>query len=251
MTTIAYGIHPVLEMLSKRRWRFVNIHIDRTCARRQSMERILRAAKARGIPVQMDDEQALRKLAAGGVHQGVVAVLEGIPYAAIEDILVAWRNSGLKATILVLDGVQDPHNLGALMRTAYCAGCHGIVLPRDRSASLAPATLKAAAGAAAHIPVARVTNLASTLDMLRQAGIWIIGTAPEAATEVFKTDLDLDLALVMGGEEKGLRPIVRKRCDQMLSIPMKGDILSLNVSVAAGVILFEILRQRRFGGVST
>jgi len=93
------------------------------------MERILRAAKARGIPVQLDDEQALRKLAAGGVHQGVVAVLEGIPYAAIEDILLAWRNSGLKATILVLDGVQDPHNLGALVRTAYCAGCHGIVLP--------------------------------------------------------------------------------------------------------------------------
>jgi len=99
--------------------------------------------------------------------------------------------------------------------------------------------------------VARVTNLASTIDTLRQAGIWIIGTAPEATTEVFKTDLDLDLALVMGGEEKGLRPIVRKRCDQMLSIPMKGDILSLNVSVAAAVILFEILRQRRFGGVST
>ena len=251
MATIAYGIHPVREMLTERRWCFIEIHIDRACLRRQPVEEIIQAARLRSIPVHLDDEHTLRKLAAGGVHQGVVAVLEGIPYVSIADIMEAWRTSGLKATILALDGVQDPHNLGALVRTAYCAGCHGIVLPRDRSASLTPAALKASAGAAAHIPVARVTNMASALDMLRQAGIWIIGTAPEAATDPYETDLDMDLALVMGGEEKGLRPLVRKQCDQVLSIPMVGHISSLNVSVATGVVLFEILRQRRFGRVST
>jgi 23S rRNA (guanosine2251-2'-O)-methyltransferase len=251
MATIIYGIHPVHEVLKKKEWRVLKIHMERTAAGRPSMDEIIQAAKVRGIPVQLDDKQSLRKLAAGGVHQGVIAILDGIPYADIDDVIGAWRNSGLKATILVLDGVQDPHNLGALVRTAYCAGCHGIVLPRDRSAALTPAAFKATAGAAAHIPVAQVTNLASALDKLRQRGIWIIGTSPEAAGDIFETELDLDLALVMGGEEKGLRPIVRRRCDRMVRIPMAGHISSLNVSVAAGVILFEILRQRRSGRPAT
>ncbi|MBW2149024.1 MAG: 23S rRNA (guanosine(2251)-2'-O)-methyltransferase RlmB [Deltaproteobacteria bacterium] len=251
MATIVYGIHPVHEMLKNSRWRIAEVHLDRKRARRRPLDEIAREAEARGISIVLHDDQTLRKLAAGGVHQGVVAVLEGIPYASMEDILMAWRNSGQKATILVLDGVQDPHNLGAIVRTAHCAGCHGIILPRDRSASLTPAAIKASAGAAAHIPVARVTNLASALNMLRQEGIWIVGTAAEAGTDLFDSDLDLDLALAMGGEGKGLRPLVGKRCDLTVRIPMIGINWSLNVSVAAGVILFEILRQRRLAGVSS
>jgi len=245
MATIVYGIHPVREILTNKTWRLVEVHIASTCVHRKPVEAVIQAAAARGVPVHLESDQALGKLAGGGVHQGVVGVLEGIPYASLEDIKTAWRSSGRKAAILALDGVQDTHNLGALLRTAYCAGCHGVVLPRDRSASLTPAAIKAAAGAAAHIPVARVTNLASALDVLRQEGIWIMGAAPEAAADLYQTDLNIDLALVMGGEEKGLRPLVRKKCDLMVRIPMLGNVQSLNVSVAAGVILFEILRQRR------
>ncbi len=251
MATIAYGIHPIREMLKNSRWCIVELHLDRKRSRHQPLDEIVRKAEALGIRILLDDDQTLRKLSEGGVHQGVVAVLEGIPYASIEDILMAWRKSDQKATILVLDGVQDPHNLGALVRTAHCVGCQGIVLPRDRSASLRPAAIKASAGAAVHIPVARVNNIASALNTFRKEGIWIIGTAAEAGTNLFDSDLDLDLALVMGGEEKGLRPIVRKRCDRMVRVPMVGDISSLNVSVAAGVILFEVLRQRRLAGVSS
>ena len=190
-------------------------------------------------------------MASGGVHQGVVAVLESIPYSGIEDIIESWRRSGQKAFILLLDCVQDPQNLGALIRTACCAGCHGVVLPRDRSASLTPSAIKASAGAPAHIPVARVTNLAATLDSLRREAIWIIGAAPDAAVDIFKANLNIDIALVMGGEEKGLRPIIRKKCDEMVRIPTLGAVSSLNVSVAAGIFLFEILRQRLTGAVST
>jgi 23S rRNA (guanosine2251-2'-O)-methyltransferase len=251
MAAILYGIHPVCEVLKRQEWPVLKIHMDRTSAGRPPMQQIVQTARSRGIPVQLEDKQSLRKLAGAGVHQGVVAILQEVPYADLDDIMSAWRNSGLKATILVLDSVQDPHNLGALVRTAYCAGCHGVVLPKDRSASLTPAAIKASAGAAVHIPVARVTNLAYALDRLRQCGIWIIGTSPESAQDIFETEFDLDLALVMGGEEKGLRPIVRKRCHAMVRIPMAGHISSLNVSVAAGVILFEILRQRRWSRAAT
>jgi len=173
-----------------------------------------------------------------------VAVVEGYGYATLEKIIDRWKKSGIRALILVLDSIQDPRNLGALVRTANVCGAHGVIIPRDRAARITPIVVKASAGATALTPVARVTNIASTLERLKEEGIWILGAEAQAETPFFQQDMTMDLAMVIGSEGRGIRPLVLSKCDLTVSIPMRGQIPSLNASVAAGILLYEVIRQR-------
>lgn len=198
----------------------------------------------RGVTVEHADDRALDRMAGKIRHQGVVAEFK--PRAPIDDngleALVAERGGQL--LLLVLDGVQDPHNLGACLRSAAAAGVDAVVVPRDRAAGMTPVTRRAAAGGAELVPLAVVTNLARTLRMLAERGVWRVGLAGEAAGSLFDGRLDGPLALVMGSEEKGLRRLTREHCDELVRIPMPGRMESLNVSVSAGIALFAVVRRR-------
>jgi 23S rRNA (guanosine2251-2'-O)-methyltransferase len=202
------------------------------------------AARA-GIAVVSVDEASLDKLADGGRHQGVlaeVAARSGDPETQLEEALEA---AGEKPLLLVLDGVQDPHNLGACLRSADAAGVAAVIAPRDRAAGLTPVVRKVAAGAAETVPFVAVVNLARTLRELKERGVWLVGTDDSADKSLYEVDLQGPLALVMGSEGEGMRRLTRECCDQLVSIPMAGAVESLNVSVATGVVLFEAVRQRR------
>ena len=177
-------------------------------------------------------------------HQGMLAYVAAVPYTPLEDILAAAREKGEDPFIVLLDGVTDPHNLGAIIRSAECAGAHGVVLPERRAAGLSPAAAKAAAGALNHMPVARVKNLNRAIEELKAAGVWITGTAMNGE-DAFSADLTGPIALVIGSEGDGVSRLTLQKCDRTVSLPMKGKIESLNASVAAGILMYEILRQRR------
>ncbi len=208
-------------------------------------EQLLAAA----IPVETVPRRTLDDLVPGARHQGVVLAVAPPPVrgeAELKHFLAALERP---AFLLVLDGVQDPHNLGACLRSAEAAGIQAVILPRDRAAGLTPVARKVACGAAEFLPIFQVTNLARSLKQLRDAGIWLYGAAGEAEHSVYETDLTGPVALVMGSEGKGLRRLTREHCDGLLRIPMAGQVESLNVSVATGVVLFEALRQRDGGRV--
>ncbi|MGO4998089.1 23S rRNA (guanosine(2251)-2'-O)-methyltransferase RlmB [Oceanisphaera sp. W20_SRM_FM3] len=196
-----------------------------------------------GVKTQLASRSALDNKAKGGQHQGIVAKVQAAPTLNETDLeqLLAGQDTPF---LLVLDGVTDPHNLGACLRTADAAGVHGVIVPKDNSASLTPVVRKVACGAAEVVPLFQVTNLARTLRMLQEKGIWIVGTAGEADHSVYQSTFKGALALVMGAEEKGMRRLTREHCDELVSIPMAGSVSSLNVSVATGVCLFEMVRQR-------
>jgi len=177
-------------------------------------------------------------------HQGVALRVEGFSYTELDEILDRCRASGEKGLLLVLDGVQDPHNLGAIIRSAACAGAHGVIIPKDRAARITPTVEKSSAGAVETVPVAQVVNVAQTLDELKKEGFWIFGAADSAPGVLFGQDFTGPVVLVIGSEGEGIRPLVRKKCDGLFSIPMRGGVSSLNASVAAGVALFEVVRQR-------
>ena len=155
-----------------------------------------------------------------------------------------WKSSGEKALLLILDSIQDPQNLGSLIRTAYAAGVHGVIIPKDRAAEVSPSVAKASAGAVEHTLIARVTNIASTIEQLKKAGIWVVGIEADSPQDIYSFDMDRDIAIVIGSEGKGMRRLVRETCDACLSIHMKGKISSLNASVAGGIALFEVMRNR-------
>jgi 23S rRNA (guanosine2251-2'-O)-methyltransferase len=207
--------------------------------------RSLRAdAQAVGVHVQTVAGEALTKLVGDVAHQGAVAAVRPLKPWDDDDLLVALAALREDALLLVLDGVTDPHNLGACLRTADAAGVHALVIPRDRAAPVDGVVRKVAAGAAEFVPVASVTNLARTLDLLKERQIWVVGTDGEAQQSVFEADLKRPLALVLGAEGSGMRRLTRDRCDFLVRIPMAGRVGSLNVSVATGVVLFEARRQR-------
>jgi 23S rRNA (guanosine2251-2'-O)-methyltransferase len=210
----------------------------------QRMSRVIELAETAKVPVRRVSRRELDELAAGLSHQGVIAetgTAPGLGEKQLPDFLDALPGP---AFLLILDGVQDPHNLGACLRSANAAGVDAVIIPRDRSAPLNATVRKVACGAAESLPVVRVTNLARTLRALRDAGIWVYGAAGEAETSLYEADFCGPLALVLGGEGRGLRRLTREHCDGLLSIPMAGAISSLNVSVAAGIFLFEARRQR-------
>ena len=196
-----------------------------------------------GVKTQLANRTALDSKAKGGQHQGIVAKVQALPTLNETDLeqLLAGQDTPF---LLVLDGVTDPHNLGACLRTADAAGVHGVIVPKDNSASLTPVVRKVASGAAEVVPLFQVTNLARTLRLLQDKGVWVVGTAGEADHSVYQSTFSGALALVMGAEEKGMRRLTREHCDELVSIPMAGSVSSLNVSVATGVCLFEMVRQR-------
>ena len=180
-------------------------------------------------------------------HQGVVGIVSPYAYQSFESLLENWRRTKEKAVFLILDGVEDPRNFGAIVRSAHTAGVHGVIVAKHRSAPINEAAFKASAGAFAHTPVCRVTNIALTVETLKKEGIWIVGAEAQAKQNIFSFDFNLDVAMVIGGEGKGIHQLVKKHCDFLLSIPTRGKINSLNASIAAAVALYEIIRQRHFG----
>jgi 23S rRNA (guanosine2251-2'-O)-methyltransferase len=212
----------------------------------QRLAAILAQAAAAGIEVQRLSRKELDTLLPGRNHQGVLAQVSGgsceLPESGLPALLAAL---GEPALLLVLDGVQDPHNLGACLRSADAAGVHAVIVPKDRAAGITPVVHKVACGATQTVPLFTVTNLARTLRSLKEAGIWLYGAAGDAAQDLYTTDLQGPVALVLGGEGSGLRRLTRELCDFLVAIPMAGSVESLNVSVATGVLLFEARRQRR------
>jgi 23S rRNA (guanosine2251-2'-O)-methyltransferase len=240
-----YGIHPVVGALKKRPKALHRLLVSRSSGG-DDFKRIISAATASRIPVTTLPVKELSQLCKTEQHQGIAAEIEPFPLMFLEHALALWKKQGDKALFLVLDAIQDPQNFGSLIRTAYCCGANGVIFPQDRSASLTGAVAKASSGAIEHIPLCQVVNIASTLDMLKTEGIWIVGTAPRASSTLYEFDFNLHLALVIGGEAKGMRQLVAKKCDFSVSIPMKGEMDSLNAAVAGAVVLFEIMRQRQY-----
>jgi len=242
---LVYGINPVREALRGQRRRPLELLVERG-ARSPRLEELLREAAVAGVPVQRRERQDLDRLAGCGHHQGALLRVEPFAFADAEDLLGRWRNSGERAFFLLLDGITDPHNLGAILRSADAAGCHGVFVPRDRSCPVTAVVEKTAAGALAHLPLCQVTNLSRCIEELKAAGVWVYGLAGEpGAADLYRIGLTGDLALVVGSEGAGLRPNVRRHCDGLLAIPMAGGVASLNASVAAALALFEVVRQRR------
>lgn len=204
---------------------------------------IVAMAKNKGIPIKECNSKKLDFMCSGAPHQGIIAVAASYKYSELEDIFDLSKSRGEDPFIIIADEIEDPHNLGAIIRSAECAGAHGIIIPKRRSSSLTYVVSKASAGAIEYIPIVRVTNIASTLDDLKKRGIWIYGADMDGQT-CYNTDLTGPVALVVGNEGKGISRLVKEKCDIILSLPVKGNISSLNASVAAGVLMYEILRQK-------
>ena len=237
---IIYGINPVLEALRAGRVRQVRVG-DRGGER---MRELLALAERQGVDVKRLPPDVIARQAQGGVHQGVVADVEDPGTYSVADLVRGARGVPL---IVVLDGIEDPHNVGAILRTADAAGVDGVVVQTRRSAPLGGVAAKASAGAVSHLRIAEVVNIARALEELKDAGVWTVGLAGEAPATYDRIDFRQPSALVLGAEGPGLRRLVREKCDFLASIPMGGHVDSLNVSVAAGVALFEAVRQRRTG----
>ena len=236
---VIVGRNPVTEALKSGR------EIDKllVSATEGSMIKILAQAKEKGIPVMRLEKAALDRLAQGQAHQGVAAYVSPYAYSELEDIFALAEARGEDPLILILDNLEDPHNLGAIIRTAECAGVHGIIIPKRRSAGLSYTVAKASAGAIEYMRVARVTNIAVTLDELKEKGVWVYG-ADMDGTDYDECDFSGACAIVIGNEGKGISRLVREKCDVIASLPMKGQINSLNASVAAGILMYKAMKNR-------
>ena len=208
------------------------------------LDDIKQAARDAKVPFVAVNRRKLEDLAAGERHQGVVATLSSVPYTDVAAILAAARSKGEPPLIALLDEIQDPHNLGAILRSAEAAGVHGVTITKHRSAGVTEAAFRASAGAAAHIPVAKVTNLRNTIDSLKKEKVWIVGADQDATETYNEADLTGPLGIVIGGEGKGMRRLIKENCDFTVKIPMSGKVNSLNASVAAALMFFEARRQR-------
>jgi 23S rRNA (guanosine2251-2'-O)-methyltransferase len=235
---VIYGINPVLEALRAGRVR--DIRMDG--AQRDRLREIRTMAAAQRVPVRIVHAPDLERASHGGVHQGVVAEVSDSPDYSVQDLVTAVPGPPL---LVVLDGVEDPHNLGAILRSVDAAGGHGVIRQTRHAARLDGAAAKASAGAVAHVRIANVVNIARAIGELKHAGVWTIGLAGDASEPYDAVDLTQPSAIVVGAEGEGLRRLVRDSCDRLASIPMRGRVSSLNVSVAAAIVLFEAVRQRR------
>lgn len=242
---IVYGVHAVHAAVKESAKAVETIFITKDWQRQGRLRQLVGFIESSGLEVQIASKQELASLVGEGRHQGVVARLSGAKaqttFLSLEEI-VAYR--GKELLLLILDGVTDPHNLGACLRTAEAVGVDAIVAPKDRAVGLTAAVRKVASGSAERVPFITVTNLARTLRQLKDEGVWLIGAAGETNIGLYQQDLSGPIAIVMGGEEKGMRRLTREECDVVAAIPMQGEIESLNVSVAAAVCLYEARRQR-------
>ena len=247
---LIFGIHPVQEALRSGK-KLERLYVSRD-RKGKAIADILNLAKSQGIEVRFEPwERLTARMQGKGTlsgadrsHQGVVGLTTTYVYLALEDLLSQIQQRAEPPFLLVLDQIQDPHNLGAILRSAECAGVHGVIIPKRKSAEITPTVMKVSAGAAAYIPVCRVTNLAMTIEALKQHGIWVVGTASTAQPCYTDVDLTMASAIVIGNEEKGLRRLVAEKCDLLVSIPLHGKISALNASVASAILMFEVRRQR-------
>jgi 23S rRNA (guanosine2251-2'-O)-methyltransferase len=237
-----YGLNAVSEAIKARgrAFQWVGLAKERHDLR---LQRIIEECRKLGVPVRFLQRTELDRLAGNGAHQGVVAVTSAKQYSGLDDVTEAKR--GTHSLIVVLDGVEDPHNLGAILRTADAAGADGVVIPERRAAAVTGTVTKTSAGASEHLPIARVTNIARSVEELKERNIWVVGLDEHGTQTYDAIDYNMDCAIVLGAEGKGVHDLVRRKCDFLVSIPMLGKVSSLNVSVAAGVVLYEIVRQRR------
>nr|WP_127532472.1 23S rRNA (guanosine(2251)-2'-O)-methyltransferase RlmB [Paenibacillus kobensis] len=240
---IVAGKHPVMEAL--RSGREINKIWIAEGAQKHLTAPIVAEAKQLGIIVQFADKRKLDSMAGEVAHQGVIAQVAPYRYYEVDELLEAAKAKGETPFLLLLDEIEDPHNLGSILRTAECTGVHGVIIPKRRSVGLTATVAKTSAGAAEYVPVARVTNLAQTIESLKEQGVWVAGTDVSAEQDVYRTKFDMPLALVIGNEGKGMGRLIREKCDFLVKLPMAGKLNSLNASVAAGVLMYEVLRQRR------
>ncbi len=239
---IIAGRNPVMEALK------IDAKIDKLFVARGEREgsivRIIALAKEKGIPISEADKVKLDHISGIKNHQGVVAYTTSVDYYSVEEIINSAKEAGEPPVVIVAENLTDPHNLGAIARTAEASGVHGIIIPKNRSVGITPAVVKASAGALMHVKVARVSNIPQTLDKLKDLGLWVYGTAAEAEKSFYETDLTGAAAFVIGNEGEGMSRLVRDKCDFLVSIPMQGKVSSLNASVAAALLMYEAYRQK-------
>ena len=242
MAELVYGKQPVLEALSS------GLAIEKILVlhgtRASTVDAVRRLAKQKGIPVVETGADRFREITTEEHTQGVIALVSAKTYVEPEELLSIAEKKKEKPFLLILDEIEDPHNLGALIRSAECAGIHGVILPKHHSATVNETVAKTSAGASAHMPVARVTNIAQTLDQLKENGLWVIGSDGDGDRSYYDVDYRGPIALVVGNEGKGIRRLVKEKCDFLVKIPLHGRIDSLNASVACALLMFEAVRMR-------
>lgn len=236
------GKHPILEAM--RAGRTINkIWIADNAQKHYSLP-IIAEAKALGILVQTADRRKIDQMVEGVQTQGVAAQVAAYDYVEVDDILQRAREKEQEPFVLILDEIEDPHNLGSILRSADCTGVHGVIIPKRRSVGLTATVAKTSAGAIEYVPVAKVTNIAQTIDLLKEKGVWIAGADGDAKQNVYQADLNMPLAIVIGNEGNGIGRLIKEKCDFLVKLPMAGQINSLNASVAASVLMYEVVRQR-------
>lgn len=239
---LAIGINPVGELLRSDN-PVDRIYVSKNRSAPQ-IARLIDKAQKRDIPIIMSDNMRMDKLCDGANHQGIIAVCAEIAYCDVDDILALARSRTEKPFVIILDGLKDPHNFGAIIRSANGAGAHGIIVAKRGNAPLSETVSKTSAGALEYARIARVSNLASTIEELKEKGLWIFGTSDKATDTYTNVDFDTPCALIIGDEGFGIGRLLSEKCDFLINIPMKGQVSSLNASVAAGVVMYEVLRQR-------
>ncbi|SNS38736.1 23S rRNA (guanosine2251-2'-O)-methyltransferase [Anaerovirgula multivorans] len=236
------GRNPVMEALKSER------EIDKILvakgAKEGSINKVIGMAKDKGVFIQYVERQKLNEIAESNNHQGVIALVAAYKYTEVEDILEIARRKGEKPFVILLDEIMDPHNLGSIMRTADAVGVHGIVIPKRRSVGLTATVAKTSAGAIEYVPVAKVSNIAQTIDKLKQEGLWIVGADMSGDKDYYHEDMKDAIALVIGNEGKGISRLIKEKCDFLVKIPMVGKVASLNASVAAATLMYEVFRQK-------
>ncbi|HZH03660.1 MAG TPA: 23S rRNA (guanosine(2251)-2'-O)-methyltransferase RlmB [Myxococcaceae bacterium] len=239
-----YGVNPVLELLRARPEEIEDLFVASGGVGAQAASEVFSRARDAGIRVQQISRERLAAMADGGTHQGVLARVREFDYADLTDLIESAKSSDRQPLVVVLDGIQDPQNLGAIIRSSYALGAHGVVIGKDRAAQVTGLVSKTSAGAVAHLPVARVVNVSRALEELKEAGFWVAAADVSGAQSPADAALSGPLVLVVGAEGEGVRQGVLKHCDFKLRIPMAGELASLNASVSAGILLYEVMRQR-------
>jgi 23S rRNA (guanosine2251-2'-O)-methyltransferase len=239
---VIYGINPLLEVLLSHPERLEKVVVVDGRGGNE-VRKILKLAAEQGLPIEFGGRERVEKLAPRRVHQVVAAICRAHAYATVDEVIAHRHEKSKYDLVVLLDSVTDPQNLGSIIRTAHCCGANGVIIPENRAASVTGSVSKASAGAVEYLPTAMVVNLVGTIEYLKERGFWIYGADAAAQMDIRAPDFEGNIALVMGSEGRGIRPLVRRKCDFLISIPMRGEVASLNVSVAAGVILFEILKK--------
>jgi 23S rRNA (guanosine2251-2'-O)-methyltransferase len=238
---VIFGMNALLEALKSEKGMISKIVIAKGRGG-EAVHRILNLAEKNDIPVEFRERGYLDRQVGEKIHQGVIGFRETFTYVTVDDVIANRHVDFNNNLILILDNITDPQNLGSLIRTAHCCGANGVIIPENRSAAVTAAVIKASAGAVCHTPVAMVVNLVHTIEHLKEKGFWIYGTDPASVNTMNTFDYKGHVGLVMGSEGRGMRPLIKKKCDFLLSVPMMGQIGSLNVSVVAGIVLYDILR---------